>query len=264
MSLSGLLNDTSILLNDQNYTFTSQFQLTRWINEARRNCAKRSGCIRRFISGRSAFGASAQPGYAVPGAAQPGALPGATPQVAGLGAAQNSLMTIVNVERYPYVGFFNPYLQATYAGVDSIIDMITFAVNWGGGVRPVLDWMPWDNFQAYCRAYAFLNTSFPSVWTVYNDGTQGEVWMFPVPSQAGEIEADASVTPKPLYSDDDFDAIPYGFSEAIKFGAASLALLSSQRYAQAQAMENIFADNIGVARVAVDRGKVPTMYWSVP
>jgi hypothetical protein len=173
-------------------------------------------------------------------------------------------MTIPNVERYPYVGFFNPYLQQTYAGCNQIIDIISLSVNWGGGVRPSLDWMPWDNFQAYCRAYAFLNTSFPSVWSVYNDGTQGEVWMFPVPSQAGEIEADASVTPKDIYSDDDYDAIPDGFQEALKFGAASVALISSQRFAQAQMMENTFADMMGVGRVAVDRGKTATYYWSVP
>ena len=75
MSLSQLLNDTSALLNDQNYTFISQAQLTRWVNTARRNAAKRTGCIRRLISGQSAFGASAVPGSAIPTAAQPGALP---------------------------------------------------------------------------------------------------------------------------------------------------------------------------------------------
>jgi hypothetical protein len=55
MSLSQLLNDTSALLNDQNYTFISKPQLTRWVNTARKNAAKRTGCIRRLISGQSAF-----------------------------------------------------------------------------------------------------------------------------------------------------------------------------------------------------------------
>ena len=52
MSLSQLLNDTSALLNDQNYTFISQSQLTRWVNTARRNAAKRTGCIRRLLPRR--------------------------------------------------------------------------------------------------------------------------------------------------------------------------------------------------------------------
>ena len=183
MSLSTLLNDTAALVNDPNFTFTSKNQMIRWINEARNNLAKRTGCVRRLITGQSAFGASAQPGAIIPGGVQPGALPGAFP--AGLntpGAVNNSCMTIPGVERYPYVGFFNLYLQAQYAGVDKVIDTIACSVNWGGTNRPTLDWMPWDDFQAYCRAYAVLNSSYPSVWSVYNDGPQGEIWMFPIPS----------------------------------------------------------------------------------
>ncbi len=61
------LQDTSALLHDYSLTFTPQAQVIRFINEARRQAAYRSGCIQRLISGQSAFGASAQPGIAVPG-----------------------------------------------------------------------------------------------------------------------------------------------------------------------------------------------------
>lgn len=288
MSLEWYLSDSITLLNDQNYSFTSQAQITRWINEAREDCAERTGCIRRLITGQSAFGASAQPGYAIPGAMQPGSLPNSysmnnpgssgdfntpdfssdfniaqtTPYVAG--AASNNMMTIPGVERYPYQGFFLPACQAQYAGIDQILDTIACSVNWGGATRPTLDWMPWDDLQAYCRAYAVLNTSYPSVWSVYNDGPFGEIWMFPVPSQAGEIELDVACSPIPLNSNSDFDAIPHGFRKAIKFKAASLAFMSSQRYASAQMMEDQFADNIGVSRVSVDGGKSKSYYWRSP
>jgi hypothetical protein len=295
MSLSWYLNDAKALLNDQNYSFTSQAQLTRWVNEARRNCAKRTGCIRRLVTGQSGFGAQAMPGLFIPGAAQPGSLPGAFPGlfpsgIAGgggsdfnpdfnndfgpagspvtlnqiAGAARNTLQTIPGVERYPYVGFFNPYLKAAYAGVDAIIDTIACSVNWGGVSRPTLDWMPWDDLQAYARAYSVLNTSYPSVWSVFNDGPQGEIWMFPIPSQAGEIELDVFATPLDLLTDSDFDAIPDGMRESVKFMAAALAFLSTGRYAQAQAMEDRFADNLGIARVAFDRGKTKSYYFSIP
>ena len=265
MPLSQILNDASQLLNDPNFSFTSKPQLTRWVNESRRNCAKRTGCIRRLITGQSAFGASAQPGYAVPGGMQPGALPGAFPQggSATYGAVQNAMMTIPGVERYPFVGFFNPVLQAQYAGCDQVIDAIALSVNWGGTTRPTLDWMAWDDLQAYARAYAVLNTSWPSVWAVYNDGPQGEIWVFPVPSQATEMELDATCTPKALNSDDDFDAIPDGLQECLKFGTAALAFMARGRYSQAQMMEYEFADSMGVARVAFDRGKTKSYYYSV-
>ncbi len=265
MPLSLYLEETAALLNDVNYSFTSKTQLRNWINTSRRNLAKRTGCIRRLITGQSAFGASAQPGVIIPNAMQPNALPSPTPAGTIFGAATAlAMQTIPNVERYPYVGFFNPVLQATHAGCDTVLDVQTLAVNWGGVNRPVLDWMPWDDLQAYARAYAVLNSSYPSVWSCYNDGAMGEVWMFPVPSQAGDIEADCFVLPKPLYSDDDPDAIPDGFKEAVKFDAAALAFMQSGRYAQAEVMMSNYADIIGVARVSADRGKTKSMYWTVP
>jgi hypothetical protein len=275
-------------LNDINFSFTSKNQLVRWINEGRRNLAKNTGCVRRWISGQSAFGAQAQPNYAIPGAMTPSSIPDALPYGQGattggafsdaFGSAFNTgsagssigavatltMQTIPGVERYPYRGFFNAPLQAQHAGVDSIQDVITCAVNWGGVDRPALDWMPWDDFQAYCRAYAVLNTSYPSVWSTLNDGAQGELWLFPIPSQAGDIELDCFCLPKRIYSNDDFEAIPDGFTEMVKFATAELVYLSSKRYADAEQMRNQYMTRTMTAVVSRDRGKTKSYYYQVP
>jgi hypothetical protein len=261
--ISWYLSDVQSLLHDQSALFTPTNQLVRWVNEARRQCAQRTGCIQRHVTGQSAFGASAQPGAIIPGGMQPGALPGAFPGAAqNNNASQNSCRTIIGVERYPFQGFFNPLVQQAHAGVKGIIDVASCSVNWGGAVRPSLAWMPWEDLQAYARAYATLVTSYPYYWSVLNDGENGEIWMFPAPSFQGDIELDAYCVPKDLYTNDDYDAIPDGFSNAIKFGAASLAFLGSQRYLQAQMMSDMFADRLGVARVASDRGKIPNFYFN--
>ena len=260
--LAQYLNDTSELLHDQNYLFGSQKQLIRWINEARRQIAQRTGCIMRLVAGQSAFGASAQPGIAIPGALQPGALPGALPAGSVQLAAINTLQTIPGVERYPYQGFFNPYLRQTYAGCHAIIDTISCSVNWGGAVRPTLAWLPFEDLQAYARAYATLVTSFPYYWSVFNDGEFGEIWMFPCPSTTGDIELQATCIPIDLQTNDDFEAIPPGFRNAVKYGAAGLAFLTKFNYAQAQLMMDMMTERLGVGRVAVDRGKVPNYYWT--
>jgi len=254
------LQDASALLHDYNLTFTPQAQLVRFINEARHQAAYRTGCVMRLISGQSAFGAGAQPGAAVPGGMQPGALPGAFPAGTVAGAASNSLQTIPGQERYPFQGFFNPYLRAQYAGVDHVIDAASLSVNWGGAVRPTIAWIGWEEFQAYCRAYATLVTSYPFYWTVYNEGEFGEIWMFPAPSTLGDIELSAYCVPSDLNSNDDFDAIPEPFRNAIKFGAASLAMLATYRYAEAETLEQMFNSRLGVGSVARDRGKVPQFY----
>lgn len=266
MSLQFYLQDTSALMRDQRFLFSSQAQMVRWINEARRDIAKRTGCLRVLVTGQSGYGAGAQPGYFMVGGAQPGSLPDAlnaedNSQIA-LDVAQNSIMTIPGLERYSYEGFFNPLIRAQYAGVKGIIDTISVAINWGGNFRPALNWLAWDDLQAYCRAYANQTTSYPSVWSVYRDGEQGEIWLFPVPSQANEMEIDAFCVPSDIYSDTDVDAIPEGFREAVKYRAASLAFMASQRFQQAEMMEQLFASTLGIDSNATDRGKTPTYYWS--
>ena len=77
--LSKYLADASQMLNDSNYASHRRRLSATWVNEARTDAAKITGCIRRLITGQSAFGASAQAGQAVPGAMQPGALPSAFP-----------------------------------------------------------------------------------------------------------------------------------------------------------------------------------------
>lgn len=260
-ALSTYLEETSDLLHDQKYLFTSRRQLTRHINDARRQLAQHTGCIRRLITGQSAFGASAQPGAAIPGGMQPGALPGALPTAFSNGnASRNSLQAIAGVERYPFRGFWNPYLQSQYAGVEGVIDVIDLAVNWGGSIRPALSWQPWEYLQAYARAYATLVTSYPYYWSVMNDGTEGEVWLFPVPSSVGEMEADVFCTPKALQNEDDFDAIPDGYRNAVKFKAASLAFMAKRQTLESQYFEGQFLDRVGIGNVAKDRGKVPNYY----
>lgn len=261
MPLSLYLNDAAAMLNDQNFAFTSQAQLTRWVNQARTDAAKMTGCIRRLITGQSAFGASAQAGQAVPQAMQPGALPGAFP--AGLsypGAVNNGCQTIPNVERYPYQGFWNPFLKQQYPGTEGVCDSIALSVNWGGASRPTLYWMAFDNFQAWCRSIATLNSSYPAVWSVYNDGEMGEIWIFPPPVQANEIELDCTCLPSPLYTDDDIDLIPREMREAIKYGAAARGFEASQRYMQAGYHRENFMKALGLGNAARDRGKSATYY----
>jgi len=263
VGLNFYLNDAAALLHDQSFLFTNQGQLTRWVNEARRQCAMRTGCVRRLISGQSAFGASAQAGALIPGGAQPGALSGAFPLAYANGyASQNALQTIPGVERYPYQGFFNPFAQQQYAGITGIIDIIDLAVNWGGAVRPALAWMPWDDLQAYARAYATLVTSYPYYWSCMDDGENGEVWMFPAPSTQGDIEADAFCIPADLNTDSDYDAIPPGFRNSIKFMVASLASMGARLFAQAQYYEDQFNARLGAGRTAADRGKTSNYYWN--
>lgn len=248
MQLSTYLNDFYTLIRDPQRLFVSTDTATGYINEARVQLSLLTDCVRRLIVGQPPFGAQAQPGSAVPGGAMPGSDPNST------------FATITNQERYPYIGFGNTYLNKQFDGLRGIRDVISVSVSWGGAVRPSLDWMPWEDFQAYCRSNQILVTNYPTVFSVYNDGEAGEIWMFPVPQSANEMEWDTFCTVGPLYSNDDFDAIPKPWDDTVKYFAAGRAFEASYRYGAADLMYSRFEERNQLRRGAVDRGKVPTRY----
>ena len=253
--LSFYIEDSRSLQRDQLGIFLSTKQLIRWINQGRRQIARRTGCIRLLITGQSSFGNSSQPGFFVPGGAIPGNLPGAQ---AGSGST-NLFMTIPGQEMYPFKGFINEFLRAQYAGADMVSDIIEPAISWGGSFRPVQNWLPFEQYQAWVRVYQVLNSAFPSVWTTNGDGENQQLWVYPPPVEALEIELDVFAIPKPLYSDDDVEILPESFRQAVKWYSAGMSYIST-RPAQASIMFDRFADTIGVARFAADMGKMSSYY----
>jgi hypothetical protein len=267
-TLSEYLNDTALLLRDSNYLFNSQTVLTRYINLARDQVAKQTGCLRALVAGQAPYGNAANPynpllpnavGTSIPGATQPGS------------NIMQAFTTIAGVEKYSY-GYATPFLKANYQGLRAIVDVIDVAVSWGGN-RPSLNWLPWEELQAYCRSYNFLVTSYPFVWSSNGSGSKGQVWLFPVPqvtapasnftttAPAGEMEWDCTCLPSYLYSNNDYDALPESVTDAVPFFAAHLAFLGSQRFGMAAIMKAEFNEKLGIDNTAGDRGKTDAYYW---
>jgi hypothetical protein len=67
--------------------------------------------------------------------------------------------------------------------------------------------------------------------------------------------------PKALNTNDDFDALPEERRNTVKFGATSLALMSKRQYADAEYMQQKFAERLGISTVAADGGKTPNFYF---
>lgn len=260
MALNFYLQDAGSLLHDSQHLFTPVDQLTRWINLARRQVAARTGCLRALITGQAPYGTGAQPGNMIPGAAIPGTVPGNLPAVNNVAPATplGGFNTITGVELYPFE-YANPYLRVGNQGYKGIVDVMNVAVSWGG-MRPALYWMPWQDLQAYARSYNIGVTSYPFLWSVSNEGENGKVWLFPYPNSALDMEWDVLCAPTDLNTDDDYDSIPDGFKNAVKYYAAGMAYLGSQRTGQWRIMMDAFADQLGISRFATDSGKVAGYY----
>jgi hypothetical protein len=247
VSLQDYQIDTASLLHDQNNLFTSLFQLNRWINQAREQVAMDSGCLRVLAAGQSPFGASAQAGSAVPG----GAIPG-QPPISGF-------QTIPSQEVYPYA-YANEYVTSQNRGIRAVGDVVGVAVSWGGSIRPMQNWMPWDELQAFARSYNIGVFSYPFVWSNTGSGEFGKIWLWPAPSTVTEMEWDCLCLPLPLHTNDDYEAIPPTFRRAVKFWAASLAFESSNRPDRAERMQQRYLQSGITAAGASERMRVPNYY----
>lgn len=263
-TLSDYQIETQDALRDSNAQFTTLTQLNRYINRARREVAKRTACLQAVITGQSAFGTSAQPGNMMPGAFIPGTLPGSAPgnanEAGATATASNQFVTIPGLELYTY-NYANPFLQAQYQGYDKVIYVFNISCDIGG-YMPTMRWMPWDNLQAYARAYNLGVTSYPVVWAAKGVGENGQAWLFPMPTNMGFATMlwEAVCTPKPLYSNADFEALPELHRGAVCYYAAYLAYLGQQRTGMAQIMRGLFEEQIQINGVASDFGHVEDYY----
>ena len=98
-------------------------------------------------------------------------------------------------------------------------------------------------FQARFRIYGgtFMGTiSEPGWWAQYGEGPSGVIYLAPIPSQANPMEVDLTLVPDDLTTDDDPCPIPYPWTDAVPYWAATLSLLQQQRSQDAQAMAALF------------------------
>lgn len=246
MQLSQYITDTQSLLHDNLGLLTPVSQLTTWINEARRQVAYGTGCINLLATGMSPTGNQAQPGSMVPGGFTPGS------------QLVTPFQTIVGQEKYPF-SMALAQIQNANAGIQYVTDITSLAISWGS-MRPALNYMPWDDFQAYARSYNYIVSSYPLVWATDGDGANANVWLWPVPSQALEMEWQCCCTPAALVTDSDFDAIPHPMENCVKYFAAYLSYLGTQRTQQAQLMLQLFQSSLGRARSATEHGRVTDWY----
>lgn len=252
MQLSVYQRDTARLLRDRENLMVPLDELTDHINEARNDVARVTGCLRTLIAGNAPWGSGATPGLGVPGAIVPGVAD----------TSITTFATLPNVERYHFKMAI-PWLKASKRGFGPVIDVTAVAVSWGpspASARPTMEWYSFEELQALGRIYSNAVFSFPFACATQGDGVNQEIFLFPVPSMALEMEWDAACIPTPLNTDGDYDAIPSPFDAAVKYHAAALSFLSTQRYGAADLMDTRFAEHLGLDRAAVGRDRVPSYY----
>lgn len=103
-----------------------------------------------------------------------------------------------------------------------------------------------SDYQAYVRQYPFQYQYVPTFSSQFGQGTSGDLFTFPLPSQTYQFEVDCLCLPQDLIDNQSVEAIPDPWTDAIPFYAAHLAYLELQDFNRANGylqMYEKFAQN---------------------
>jgi hypothetical protein len=236
--LAQYVSDTQNLLNDQQGQFFPEPTLHTYINRSRRRIAAVSGCLR---------------------------------------VMPPNVLTVPDKEVYPFAAWTS-LVQTAMPGVKDILSCRSVAIgiggkwqqkddgSWiiaGGSWKPLWRRIVWTDFQARFRIYGrtFYGTiSEPGWWSQYGSGPIGSLYLAPIPGQSQPMELDLTCNPQPLLTDDDVDPIPYPWSDAVAYWAATLCLMQQQRREDAVAMAQAFNTEMPFAASVVCPQMIQTAY----
>lgn len=124
-----------------------------------------------------------------------------------------------NQERYDFKNF--PI--STFPGVGSIYGALSASVVYSN-YRYSLPKYSWSVYQSSIRQYATNTYTYvPTFFTQYGQGANGSLFCYPLPSQYYQWEVDCFALPMDLNSDQDVEAIPEPWNDAIAYFAAALS-----------------------------------------
>ena len=173
-----------------------------------------------------------------------------------------SLTTVPGQEVYTFATADNLLANSgfKFPGIANVMGVLSVSIAWGGnaGMKPTLRPKIWTEFQAYLRSY-------PAVWSQYGMGsgtTGGSIYLWPLPSQASQMDWDCWCIPVVMTSGSTPEAIPYQWTSAVPFYAAYLGYLNAQRPADAQSMHEQYKEKMIEAQATATAPFVDDYYES--
>lgn len=97
-----------------------------------------------------------------------------------------------------------------------------------------------STYQARIRNYPLQYSYVPTIGAQYNRGENGAFYLYPIASQAYQMEFDCFCLPQDLETDQDFEAIPQPWNDAVPYFAAYLAFMELLNYNAARILEDQF------------------------
>jgi hypothetical protein len=287
LALQDYFNQVQSLIHDYTNSAWSQAEITRRINDARKDVAMSCQCVRTLktqvqlltnqeiysyhgaVGGAivTAGGSNYDGGTTVP--VSFGTPPAGGVQALGFGNLTNGALTSITMTQWGQgytstptitIGGNGTGAAATAVAFVNVMNILSISVIWET-MRYTLSFRGFGVFQAWARMLQSMGfQSEPGMWTIH----QGDkfVYIDPPPNQIYPSEWDITTLPQTQLvnlTDIDYD-IPDPYAEAVQFKAAHYLLLKHQNFAQANYYEEKYQQMVPAVTVASGGYRIPNPY----
>lgn len=162
----------------------------------------------------------------------------------GIGAAAEATISSVNqTEANQEIYRFADIDLSVWPGVGSVFAVKSVSIIYSG-YRYSLPMYSFSEYQANIRQYPNQYLYVPTMGSQYGQGTDGSLYLYPIASSVYQMELDCFCLPSDLEVDEDVEALPQPWQDAVPFYAAHLAYLELQNLNAAEYYLKLFTDRV--------------------
>lgn len=158
----------------------------------------------------------------------------------GSGATATAQVSpILTVNPFQEIYNFSDFPLANFPGIASVFAIFSGSIIFNNFRYMLLNY-PWTQYQALIRSYPQQYYYVPTVMSQYGQGSGGSIYMYPLPNALYQWEADCLCLPSDLEDDEDFEALPDPWTDAVPYFAAHMSYLEIQNFNYAKAMLDLY------------------------
>lgn len=162
----------------------------------------------------------------------------------GTGAEVSVAISPINTlnegqEVYPFAGVD----MSSFPGIGEIFTIKSVSIIYAD-YRYSLPCYDFSTYQARIRQYPFQYQYVPTICSQYGQGAAGSFYCYPIPSQTYQMEWDCLCLPQDLTTDEDFDALPEPWTQAVQYWGAYLSYMEMQNFNAARGMKAEFDEQM--------------------
>lgn len=156
----------------------------------------------------------------------------------GIGAEATATVSGINQlnqaqEVYP----FSMVDLSLFPGIASIYMIKSVSIIYSN-YRYSLPCVSFSEYQAKVRTFPFQYQYVPAICSQYGIGDGGSFYLYPLPSQAYQLEWDCFCLPQDLETALSVEALPAPFTDAVQFYSAYKCFMELQNYNAARSMKD--------------------------